>query len=60
MRIKGRQTTRIITEKIIYPSIVVKPIISPEKMKVMAVAAYRIYLEEILQPLLVSLKKRVI
>ncbi|MFC1603503.1 hypothetical protein ACFL5F_00610 [Planctomycetota bacterium] len=59
-RIKGRQTTRIITERIIYPSIVVKPIHNPEKMKVIAMAGYRIDLEEIFKPLLVSLIKKAI
>jgi len=60
MRRRGRLTTTIITQKITYPSIVAKPIYSPEKMNVMAVAAYRIYFEEEFQPLLVSLRKRVI
>ena len=60
MQREGRQQTRIITEKIIYPRIVVKPINSPEKMKVMAVAGYMIYLEGVSQPLLVALRKKVI
>ena len=60
MRRTGRQATRIITETTIYTMIVVKPINSPKKMKVKVVAAYRIYLEEIFQPLLFSLNKRVI
>lgn len=60
VRRKGRQTIRIITDKIIYTSIVAKPIHSPEKMKVMAVAGYRIDLNEMLKPLLVSLIKKVI
>ena len=60
MRRTGRQTTRIITVTIIYTMIVVKPINSPKKMKVIIVAAYRIYLEEFFQQLLFSLNKRVI
>ena len=57
---KGRQTTSIMADKIIYTSIVAKPIHSPEKMKVMAVEGYRMDLKEMLKPLLVSLIKKVI
>jgi hypothetical protein len=60
VRRRGRQTTRIITEIIIYPSTVAKPIHNPEKIKVMAIAGYRINLKEIFKPLLVSLIKKVI
>jgi hypothetical protein len=60
VRIKGRPITRIIREKIIYASVVAKPILSPEKINVMAVTGYRTHFEEILMPLAVSLRKKVI
>jgi hypothetical protein len=60
MRRRGRLTTTIITQIRTCPSVVLKPVYNPEKMNVIAVAAYRIYFEEEFQPLLVSLRKRVI
>ena len=49
----------MITAKKMYPSIIVKPIINPEKIKVMVVAVYKKDFEEIFQPFLVSLKNKV-
>jgi hypothetical protein len=49
----------MITAKKIYPSIIVKPINNPEKIKVTVVAAYKKDFEEKFQPFLVSLRNKV-